>query len=817
MPAVDIQPGEFMKHFSKSNKLAVRFAVFSVLLAVSSFVYASELPIYVSPHGSDTNDGTFDHPFASPARAQQAIRASSTTKSVILEPGTYYLSQPLTFNANDSGEIWEGVAGESVISGGFPITGWVAAGGGEYVASADLPVGVDLRIDGERQLPASIGLDIRRPYVTGWRLINGSIALPAKAKTFNVFAADLTASAKKPGAIIQIMDSARYTDQFVIASGYDATNNTLSFTGNASAPAGGSWRVLADPEDLQGFGQFAYDPALKKVYIKPEPGFVGGQESKVAFENKNNVVAANLDTLISIDSVDKFTLIGLTFSDTNSPRAGYTDYSGFAYNPMPIAAIIASNMTNSNIANSRFLSVGNGIDLINSPKNLIMNNQFDQLGGTGIIVKSHSDYVTVSRNVLTHLGRINAGSAGIVVQQSAYDVIDANDVDGVGRWGINLSPDSLGSLTDVLVSNNVLLNTSQQTDDSAAIYADAGTANYVGLNSTISGNRIESTGGLGRDGVGNYNVGQNRGIYMDDHVSNVLIQKNVVLNNSQGILLCHGCTSNVADNNVSILQSQPMYDRGVLGTVPATGAMPNSGTVYIDLLPAYFTRGQCTDRLIVQASGTTTDSVEPSITVAIDGKLIGSASVVTGQAGMPGPITQYVFGTAAKPQQSHRVAVTLVNGSVSGAPTRSLSSMVLFVNDSAIPLSSASEYGVETLLDDKTVTHFSITHNIVYRALGAGADANTNTNGYIDPNPGVLDYNVMGLQLTKANTLAFGSPSATHADVHSVIGDPLFQNADADDFRLPSTSPTSAVGFTAQGVPLAPYAFPTGTHCFQAE
>jgi len=798
-----------MSHFLRARTSDAWLLGFILLLVFSPLTSVSASAVYVSQHGSDSNDGSVDHPFASPARAQEAVRESSTTKTVVIEPGTYYLSQPLDFNSADSGETWQGAPGQSVISGGIPITGWKAAGGGIFTAPTDMPVGLDLSVDGERLMPASIGFDVSRPFVTGWRLIDSSRAIPVQPKTFNVFAADLTASAKKSGAIVQIMDSSRNTDQFVVANSYNTVNSTLSFTGNASAPAGGSWRVLADPDDLQGIGQFAYDSLNKIVYIKLGPGSAVGQKSKI--------IAAQLDTLISINGTTNFNLVGLNFSDTNSPRVGYTDYAGIAYNPVPIAAIIATNMTNSSITDSNFLNVGNGLVLINSPENRITHNNFDHLGGTGILVKSHSDYVTVSQNVLTSLGNINAGSAGIVVQQSADDLIDRNYVDGVGRWGIDLTPDAVGSLTDVTVSNNILLNTSQQTDDSAAIYSYAGTENYVGLNSAITGNRIESTGGLSRNSIGTYDMGQSRGIYMDEHVSNVVINKNVILNNSQGIVLCAGCTSNVADNNVSVIQSEPLYDRGVFGVVPASGSMPNSGTIYIDLLPAYFTRGKCTSRLIVQASGTSTDSVPPQITVSIDGKPVGSASVVTGQAGRPGPISQYAFGFAARQQQSHRVSVELVNGSVNGTPTRSLSSLVLYVNDSAIPLSSSPEYGVIAGPSGLPVTHFTVTHNIIYRTLGGGASVSTDTNAYVDPNPGILDDNLIGLQLTKANTLVFGNPSATHADVHSIIGDPIFQNADAEDFRLSPGSPAFTVGFSTLGVPLAPYAFPTATHCFQAE
>ena len=61
---------------------------------------------YVSPTGNDSNPGTQTAPFATLARAQQAMEHSSI-KATYVEGGTYHLSSAITLTAADSGETWQ--------------------------------------------------------------------------------------------------------------------------------------------------------------------------------------------------------------------------------------------------------------------------------------------------------------------------------------------------------------------------------------------------------------------------------------------------------------------------------------------------------------------------------------------------------------------------------------------------------------------------------------------------------------------------------------------------------------------------------------
>jgi uncharacterized protein (TIGR03437 family) len=106
---------------------------------------AATTDFYVATNGNDTwsgmlaapNSGSTDGPFATLGRAQQAVhgvlssaQARNVQARVMVRAGTYFLTQPLTLAAADSGSantpaIWENYPGETpVISGGKPIAGW---------------------------------------------------------------------------------------------------------------------------------------------------------------------------------------------------------------------------------------------------------------------------------------------------------------------------------------------------------------------------------------------------------------------------------------------------------------------------------------------------------------------------------------------------------------------------------------------------------------------------------------------------------------------------------------------------------------------
>ena len=128
------------------------------------------LEFYVSPAGSDANQGSESEPFASVKRARDAVRDVNRTMTgnivVYLREGTYTPDCPLVFGHDDSGAngfrvIYRSCPGENVvISGGREVSGWEEAEGGVWKTHVEVA-------------------DIRQLYVNGERAGRAAIAAPA--------------------------------------------------------------------------------------------------------------------------------------------------------------------------------------------------------------------------------------------------------------------------------------------------------------------------------------------------------------------------------------------------------------------------------------------------------------------------------------------------------------------------------------------------------------------------------------------------------------------------------------------------------------
>lgn len=119
-----------------------------VALLLTPVLAAAGTVLHVSPAGDDANPGTEERPFATPRRAQSAVR--ELTRAGLREPvtvrlagGTYELSEPLVFGPEDGGTAefpvtYLAAPGEGpVLSGGRRIAGWRP--GPEGVWTAPVP------------------------------------------------------------------------------------------------------------------------------------------------------------------------------------------------------------------------------------------------------------------------------------------------------------------------------------------------------------------------------------------------------------------------------------------------------------------------------------------------------------------------------------------------------------------------------------------------------------------------------------------------------------------------------------------------------
>lgn len=271
--------------------------------------------LQVSPSGSDNGDGGPDHPFATLARAQAAVRALNRDHSVTvrLADGIYRQDAPLRFGPEDGGQNgyvvrWEAAKGaRPVISGGQPVTGWRRADAKRDIWVADIPRGAD---------PRQIWVNDRLAH-------RAAVEAPRRAFAFHDWGIEILDPAWRfladlPGvARMEVENTGFFTDRrarvesiqgnrIVLAQpgwrnnliGYDtfarpvSGNRARFFFANALAfvRAGGDWWA---------------DPAKGKLYYKPRDG-----EPMTT----SRVVIPRLEALVSVSGAPGRPIHDLQFS-----------------------------------------------------------------------------------------------------------------------------------------------------------------------------------------------------------------------------------------------------------------------------------------------------------------------------------------------------------------------------------------------------------------------------------------------------------------------------------------------------------------------
>jgi hypothetical protein len=257
-------------------------------VALISSSLSSAQPYFISPAGDDANPGTLDKPFATLQRAQQAVRQKRG--DVFLRGGTYYLSAPLVFTAQDSGAkdapvVFQNYGGEkAVISGGSRLAhlDWQPFKNGILQAKvmADLQT-EEIFVNGERQILA------RYPN------------LDPKAQYFDGFAADAISPeraarwANPAGGYYHAMHPSLWGDFTWRITGKD-TNNDVKLEGgwqnNRGTAAHEKIRFVENIfEELDAPGEWFLDANAHTLYFLPPAGL----------DLKNAVVeATRLRTLV---------------------------------------------------------------------------------------------------------------------------------------------------------------------------------------------------------------------------------------------------------------------------------------------------------------------------------------------------------------------------------------------------------------------------------------------------------------------------------------------------------------------------------------
>ncbi len=246
-----------------------------LVLAVSmGFLRSDGAVFYVSPSGDDSNNGSEHAPFATPTRAQVAVRAVVRRErvKVILSAGTYYLQSPLIFSSADSGRE------------ATPVE-YVAKEGDEVVLSGGSRLNLvwEPYRDGIMQAVMPAGLQLDQLFVDGWiqpmaRYPNFDQTIPH----FNGFAPDAISServsrwADPRGGFIHAMHEAMWGDMHWVIRGKDSDGNLVyegGWQNNRPSTMHPTYRYVENIlEELDAPGEWFYDGKSGKLYYYPEPG-----------------------------------------------------------------------------------------------------------------------------------------------------------------------------------------------------------------------------------------------------------------------------------------------------------------------------------------------------------------------------------------------------------------------------------------------------------------------------------------------------------------------------------------------------------------
>jgi hypothetical protein len=572
----------------------VRYLAAQLVVLWAALTYAGEF--YVAPNGSDANPGTKERPFATLARARDAVRESKGKENapinVFLRGGTYFVEQPVRFGPEDSGTkdcpiTYSSYPGEkAVISGGKVIAGWTRASSGVWTAEIpEVKRGKryfrQLFADGQRRCRARLPQD-------GCYKVAAPGDPPARAFQFN------------PGEInpkwrnlddVEVVLLQFWTEARLRIKSIDPTANMVRFTGDTWRPMNWSkgWYLENVFEGLAKPGSWYLDRQSGLLYYRPLPG-----------ENVERVefVAPATEGWVRLEGdyktgklVEYLTFRGLAFQYSSWDFDGRLGYSypqaciedarfGVAQSQVRVpAAIYARGARHIRFEDNEMAHTGGWAILLaqgGCQDNVFVGNTMRDLGAGAIRVggpvatndsDEESGRTRITDNRIDNCAKVYLGSAAIIILQSSGNRVAQNEITGSCQWGIsvgwtwNFTPP--GNARNNIIEYN---HCHHIRDGTLGV-----TLYFLGIQpGTVARNNLvhDVTG----NGVGN-GFGDGCGIGLDESSTGILIENNVV-HHVDGLPLGFNFSTigNIIQNNVFALAGRGMMDRsGDPGKLGQTG------------------------------------------------------------------------------------------------------------------------------------------------------------------------------------------------------------------------------------------------------
>jgi hypothetical protein len=471
------------------NALAVALLLTAVPIGL---VHGNEADFYVATDGSDANPGTLEKPFATVAKAQQAVRGRiaaglDSELKVLIRGGVYRIEETLSFGPQDSGTDEHAVTyaaspGEQVvISGGRTITGWKTAADG--VCTAVVP-GVKegwtfrhLYVNGQRtQRARTPNEDADNPCL---KLTSANLSEDLKRYTLGLDPASL--SQWQSAEDMEIMVAGNWAINRLPIESIDATSGVVvlkpphAVGHDAIRPNPGRWCYFENSLDLlDAPGEWYLDRRTGVLSYRP----LAGEDMKTA-----EVIAPVLGRLVEVkgtpeNPVRNLHFCGLSFqhSDCQLPEGGYMGIQAChctrgknwnqPWSRVP-AAVRLDYAEGVSFEDGELAHLGGcGIELVTGCRdNLIQGNDLFDISGNGVMLggpRSEEEVPKdnrISNNHVHDCGVEYYGAIGIWLGFTQRSVVSHNLVHDLPYSGISVgwqwNPDPTPCKENLIENNHV--------------------------------------------------------------------------------------------------------------------------------------------------------------------------------------------------------------------------------------------------------------------------------------------------------------------------------------------------------------------------